>query len=72
MASGSTEHQTIAAFCAHRDKIEELLGCIGTAEQAVTQLRWPSDGWTAADGAEVGPSAAAALAWLESLSEEGR
>ncbi len=53
--------------------MEELLGCIASAEQAVTQLRWPGHGWTALDdSAEVDPNAAAALAWLESLSEESR
>ena len=56
-----------------REKIEELLSCIGTAEQAVAQLQWPDNRWTPLNGGgEVDPSAAAALAWLESLSEEGR
>jgi len=53
--------------------MKELLGCIEAAEQAVTQLRWPGHGWTAVDhSAEVEPNAAAALAWLESLSDESR
>ena len=56
-----------------RVKLEEVLEHIETAEAAVSRLQRPSDGLSGAETVVVtDPSAAAALAWLESLSEEGR
>ena len=65
-----SHHRQVYAPC--RNKLEELLDQLETAEQTVTLLQQPHDGSSAVEGIVHDPSAAAALAWLESLSEEGR